>query len=133
MTIHAEPGALSDSAPPAECVVAPPVVAAVAVHAAGAVSGVVRLEPRLTGLVTSMVRAARQRVKGLDPAPTEGVRCDIVDGQVWLEIDLVTSGQDQAIAVARRVQHTVARAVTSATGLAVASVTVSVLDIEMRT
>jgi uncharacterized alkaline shock family protein YloU len=130
MTIHATPDALSDNAPPVECVVAPPVVAAVAAHAAGAVSGVVRLEPRLTGLVTSLLRSARQRVKGLDPAPTDGVQCDIVEGRARLEINLVTSGQDQAIAVAQRVQRAVAHAVTDATGLPVTEVAVCILDIE---
>ncbi|MFD9737942.1 Asp23/Gls24 family envelope stress response protein [Umezawaea sp. NPDC059074] len=114
----------------AEHVITKPVVAAVAAHAASRVVGVVRVEPGVTGLVGSVARAARQRLKGLDPAPTEGVRVRM-DGDVRMEIDIVTSAHDQAAAVARAVQRAVTRAVTAATGLPVAAVTVCVLDIEL--
>ncbi|WNV88443.1 Asp23/Gls24 family envelope stress response protein [Umezawaea sp. Da 62-37] len=114
----------------AEHVISKPVVAAVAAHAARGVVGVSRLEPGLAGLVGSVARTARQRFKGLDPAPTEGVRVH-VDVRVWLEVDVVTSADDQAAAVGRAVQRAVARAVTNATGLAVAEVAVSVLEIEL--
>jgi uncharacterized alkaline shock family protein YloU len=123
-------------APKFECVVGASVVAAVAVHAAAAVSGVVRVEPGLVGLLGSVVRAARQRIKGLDPAPTEGVRVEFeqADGEndettVRVEVDVVISGQDQATAVAHAVQRAVAGAVTEATGLTVAEVGVSIIDI----
>jgi uncharacterized alkaline shock family protein YloU len=114
----------------AEHVITKPVVAAVAAHAASGVTGVVRLEPGVAGLVGSLARTARQRFKGLDPAPTEGVRVRL-DERVWLEVDVVTSAVDQAAAVARAVQRAVARAVTEATGLPVAAVSVAVLDIEL--
>lgn len=130
MTVLATPDELSDGAPLVECVVAPSVVAAVAAHAAVGVSGVVRLEPRLTGLVSSLMRTARQRVKGIDPVPSAGVRCTVVDGRARVEVDVVTAGLDQAVAVAQQVQRTVARAVTEATGLVVTEVAVSVLDID---
>ncbi|MET0133802.1 MAG: hypothetical protein ABW215_09435 [Kibdelosporangium sp.] len=144
-------------APLFECVVGTSVVAAVAVQAAAAVPGVVRVEPGLVGLVGSVVRAARQRIKGLDPAPIEGARVefDPVGGgpngahtkgshtkgghtngghtngghTVRVEVDVVISGQDQAAAVGRAVQRAVAGAVTKATGVAVSQVSVSIIDI----
>jgi uncharacterized alkaline shock family protein YloU len=126
----AEPG----RAPLFDCVVGASVVAAVAVHAAAAVPGVLRVEPGLAGLVGSVVRAARQRIKGLDPAPTEGARVEFerTDGggrTVRVEVDVVISGQDQAAAVGHAVQRAVASAVTQATGLTVTEVGVSIIDI----
>jgi len=123
-------------APLFDCVVGASVVAAVAVHAA-AMPGVVRVEPGLVGLVGSVVRAARQRIKGLDPAPTEGARVEFerADGgndggrTVRVEVDVVISGQDQAAAVGHALQRAVASAVTQATGLTVADVGVSIIDI----
>jgi uncharacterized alkaline shock family protein YloU len=114
--------------------IAAPVVAAVAVRAAGAVPGVVRLEPGLAGLVGSLVRTARQQLRGLDPASTEGVRVSLDPehaASLRLEIDVVTSGQDQVAAVAARVQRAVATEVRAATGLPVSAVVVSVMDIEL--
>lgn len=121
-------------APLFEWVVGGSVVAAVAVHAAAGVAGVVRVEPGLVGRMGSAVRAARQRVKGLAPAPTEGARVefDRADGGgrvVRVEVDVVISGQDQAAAVGNAVQRAVAGAVTQATGLTVAEVGVSIIDI----
>jgi uncharacterized alkaline shock family protein YloU len=121
-------------APLFECVVSASVVAAVAVHAAAGVPGVVRVEPGLVGLVGSVVRGARQRIKGLDPAPTEGARVEFerADGGgrvVRVEVDVAISGQDQAAAVGRSLQRAVASAVTQATGLTVTEVGVSIIDI----
>ncbi|MCT2587938.1 Asp23/Gls24 family envelope stress response protein [Actinophytocola gossypii] len=117
-------------APLFEYVVSSSVVAAVAVHAAVAVPGVLRVEPGLTGLVGSVVRTARQRIKGLEPAPTEGARVEFVRADtVRVEVDVVISGQDQATAVGHALQRAVAGAVSEATGLTVAEVGVSVLDI----
>ncbi|GAA3557421.1 Asp23/Gls24 family envelope stress response protein [Amycolatopsis ultiminotia] len=114
----------------AEYVIADPVVASVAARAAIETSGVVRLEPGLRGLVTAWTRAARQRWKGLEPAPADGVRVRTVEGRRIVEVDVVTSGVDQAAAVGRAVQRAVTRAVADQTGLSVAAVTVSILDIE---
>jgi uncharacterized alkaline shock family protein YloU len=123
----------SGRAPLFECVVGASVVAAVAVHAAAAVPGVVRVEPGLAGLVGSMVRAARQRIKGLDPAPTEGARVEFEPAEsghtVRVEVDVVISGQDQAAAVGHALQRAVTNAVTGATGLSVAGVGVSIIDV----
>ncbi|SMD25943.1 Asp23/Gls24 family envelope stress response protein [Kibdelosporangium aridum] len=114
-----------------ESVVSAPVVAAVAVDAANSVPGV-RVQPGFTDLVGSVARIARQRVKGLDPAPTEGVRVRFVDDAgTTIEVDVATSGQDQAAVTARLVQQAVASAVSDATGLDVTSVLVSILDIDV--
>lgn len=120
------------SAPPIETVISSSVIAAIAAHAATKVPGVARLEPGLRGLAGSLTRIARQRIKGLDPAPTEGVRAFTEDGEVRVEVDLATSGQVQAAATAQAVQRAVTRAVAEATGLTPAAVSVSVLDIELR-
>lgn len=122
---------MSDTGRMTEWVVHKPVVAAVAVHAATQVAGVVRLEPGLVGLATSMARVARQKIKGLDPAPVEGVRVEIDGTSVRVALDVVTSGQDQVAAVGQAVQRAVTSAVTTATGLTVAAVSVSILDIEL--
>jgi uncharacterized alkaline shock family protein YloU len=124
-------------APLFEYVVGASVVAAVVVRAAAAVPGVVRVEPGLVGLVGSVVRAARQRIKGLDPAPTEGARVEFEQASgdnggartVRVEVDVVTSGQDQATAVGHAIQRAVATAVTDATGLTVSKVGVSIIDV----
>ncbi|WP_351224471.1 Asp23/Gls24 family envelope stress response protein [Streptomyces sp. NPDC002133] len=120
--------------PRSQWVIAEPVIAAVAARAAVGVPGVVRLEPGLTGLASRMTRSARQKINGLTPAPTEGVTAmgDHSAGPSTLRvsIDLVTSGQDQAGAVARAVQREVTRAVGDATGLTPQAVVVSVMDID---
>ncbi|MFC9254014.1 Asp23/Gls24 family envelope stress response protein [Amycolatopsis thailandensis] len=117
-----------------ETVISPPVIAAVAAHAAARVPGVVRLEPGLRGLAGSLTRIARQRIKGLDPAPTEGVRAFVEHDppDVRVEIDLSLSGLDQAAATAQAVQRAVGKAVAEATGLTPSAVSVSILDIEIR-
>ena len=122
---------LTSDVPGCEVRVANQVIAAIAVRAAADTSGVVRLEPGLAGLVGSLVRTARGQLKGVDPAPTDGVRVTEEPAGLRIEVDLVTSGQDQVAAVAGRVQRAVASAVRDATGLAVAEVAVSVLDVEL--
>jgi uncharacterized alkaline shock family protein YloU len=131
MTTDAAPQLAEQDPPTTEWVLGRPVVAAVAVHAATGVAGVVRMEPGLVGLAASMARAARRKVAGLNPAPADGVRVDIDGGRVRLELDLVVSGQDQATAVAQAVQRAVAAEVASATGLVVDTVAVSILDIQI--
>jgi uncharacterized alkaline shock family protein YloU len=113
-----------------EYAVGPSVVAAVAVNAATAVPGVLRVEPGLVGLMGSVVRTARQRIRGQEPAPKEGVRVEFVGaGTVRVEVDVVISGQYQAAAVGHALQRAVAGAVNESTGLTVAEVGVSVIDI----
>ncbi|MFK4222490.1 Asp23/Gls24 family envelope stress response protein [Streptomyces sp. NPDC019890] len=115
-------------------VIAEPVIAAVVARAAVGVAGVVRLEPGVTGLASQVARAARQKINGLTPAPTEGVRVTVdrsaVPSTLRVSIDLVTSGQDQAAVVAQAVQRRVTRALTDATGLTPQAVVVSIMDID---
>ncbi|ALG09954.1 Asp23/Gls24 family envelope stress response protein [Kibdelosporangium phytohabitans] len=114
-----------------ESVISAPVVAAIAVDAASRVPGV-RVQPGLTDLVGAVARLARQRVKGLAPAATEGVRVRFPsEHSTSIKIDIALSGLDQATAAAHLVQQAVAGAVTAATGLAVTSVQVSILDIDL--
>ena len=115
----------------ANSVIAEPVFAAVAARAAAGVPGVARLEPGLFGLLGSLARSARGWVKGLDPAPADGVRVTLdPDGSVRIEVDVVLSGLDQAAAVGGAVQRAVRLAVAAATGCTLASVSVSIMDIE---
>jgi len=106
------------------------VVAAIAVHAATAVPGVLRMEPGLSGLVTSVTRSIRQRLAGVDAAPADGARVEIDGGRVWLDVAVGISGHDQAAAVGAAVQRAVARAVEEATGYPVAEVGVAILHID---
>lgn len=124
--------------PRSQWVIAEPVIAAVVARAAAGVAGVVRLEPGVTGLASQAARAARQKINGLTPAPTEGVRVvvdqsldrSVVSSILRVSIDLVTSGQDQAAVVAQAVQREITRAVADATGLTPQAVTVSIMDID---
>lgn len=122
--------------PRTEVVLSEAVIAAVAVRGETSVPGVVRTEPGLSGLMYSLVRLARQRSKGLMPAPTEGVRV-IVErdsagaSMVRVEIAVCISGQRKASVVGQAVQTAVSSALTEATGLTPASVSVSILDIDV--
>ncbi|GAA1200883.1 Asp23/Gls24 family envelope stress response protein [Prauserella alba] len=115
--------------------VEPPVLAAIAARAASRVSGVRRLQGGIVGLTGAAIRAVRQRIADVEPAPTEGVRTSVdgATGSVDLEIDLTISDFDQAAAVARAVQRAVRRTVTDATGIAPRNVSVNVLDADPRT
>ncbi|MFE4957062.1 Asp23/Gls24 family envelope stress response protein [Streptomyces sp. NPDC056653] len=119
----------------AQWVIAEPVIAAIAARAAVGVPGVVRLEPGLTGLASQVTRSVRQKINGLAPAPTEGVRITVdhsaVPSSLRASIDMVASGCDQAGAVGRAVQREVTRAVADATGLAPQAVVVSIMDIDL--
>lgn len=124
--------------PRSQWVITEPVIAAVVARAAARVAGVVRLEPGVTGLASQVARAARQKINGLTPAPTEGVRVavdqsldrSVVPSTLGVSIDLVTSGHDQAAVVAQAVQREITRAVADATGLTPQAVTVSIMDID---
>ncbi|MFJ6632474.1 Asp23/Gls24 family envelope stress response protein [Streptomyces sp. NPDC091376] len=129
-------------APRFQWVIAEPVIAAVAARAAVGVPGVVRLEPGLTGLASHVGRSTRQKIKGLAPAATEGVRVtaerrsvmpSIVPSISRVSVDLVTAGGHQAAAVARAVQREVTRAVADATGLTPQAVMVSIMDVDTDT
>jgi uncharacterized alkaline shock family protein YloU len=122
--------------PSTEVVLSAAVLAAIAVRGATSVPGVVRTEPGMSGLVSSLVRLVRQRSKGLDPAATEGARVvveqDAAGASVMrVEVAVCVSGQRNASVVGQDVQATVARVLTEATGLTPASVSVSILDIDV--
>ncbi|WP_020663894.1 Asp23/Gls24 family envelope stress response protein [Amycolatopsis benzoatilytica] len=116
----------------AEYVIAAPVVAGVAARAAAETAGVVRLEPGLRGLATALARVARDRWKGLEAAPAEGVRVRMADERLTVEVDVVVSAVDQAAAVGQAVQRSVRREVAEQTGRTVDAVRVSIVDIEME-
>ncbi|MET8652014.1 Asp23/Gls24 family envelope stress response protein [Nocardia aurea] len=114
-----------------EIVIEPPVLAAISARAALATPGVVRLEPGIRGLVSTLVRVGKQRWAGADPAPIEGVlvRRD-EDGAVRVRVNLVLSADRQVAAVGYAVQQEVSRVVCEQTGVTVAEVSVSVHDVE---
>jgi uncharacterized alkaline shock family protein YloU len=93
-----------DEPGPTEFVIEHPVIAAVAAHSASRVTG----------------------VSGLDPA--QGVH--VAGPGPVVAIDVLLSEQDQAAAVAGRLQRDITRAVVEATGVSLAAVSVSILDIQ---
>jgi hypothetical protein len=116
-----------------EALLAPAVLAAVAVRAAAAVPGVRRVQPGMAGLIGSVVRSARQRVKGLNPAATEGARVTVgpgTDGKPLAHVEIGIAVAGQAMAVGDAVRVAVA-AELAAVGAVRAVVTVLVLDIEL--
>ncbi|NEW40952.1 Asp23/Gls24 family envelope stress response protein [Nocardia cyriacigeorgica] len=116
---------------PVSVLIETPVVAAVAAYAARSTPGVVRLEPGVRGLVTTLVRAGRQRWLATDPAPSEGVRVRRTEmGRLLVQVDVVISGDRHAGEVGRAVQREVAAVVRAQTGQDVDEVVVSILDIE---
>jgi uncharacterized alkaline shock family protein YloU len=107
-----------------------PVVASVAADAARSTPGVARLEPGVGALLRAWGRTKWQRVKGITPAPAEGVVVNLDGDGVQVHVGIATTGHTQAAAVARRVQREVRHAITRDTGLAVDEVSVVILDIE---
>jgi uncharacterized alkaline shock family protein YloU len=114
-----------------ELVVAGEVVAAVGAHAAAATAGVVRLEDSLGKLVTGLGRSARQRIAGITPAPVTGTSVVVSGSTVRLRVEVAVSGDYPAVVTAAAVQRSVARAVARATGLTVAGVDVTILDVSL--
>jgi uncharacterized alkaline shock family protein YloU len=105
--------------------------AAAAAAAARATVGVVRLQPRVWGLVQQLSRQMWERTTGRPFPDTAGVDA-ILDGDtVAVEIALVLHGRYQATSVADAVQRAVAPAVATATGLVVTTVTVRITDIDL--
>ncbi|MFI6214889.1 Asp23/Gls24 family envelope stress response protein [Nocardia brasiliensis] len=114
-----------------EVVIETPVIAAVAAHAARATPGVIRLEPGVRGLVSSLLRVSKQRLTSADPAPSEGVRVRrSASGALSVQVDLVISAERAAAVIGQVVQQEVSRVVFEQTGQAVDEVSVSILDIE---
>lgn len=128
-----EPAAASRTPrrPMAEYVITDEVIAAIAAHAAGATPGVARLQPGLAGLLGEFSRRTRQRLGLAAGAATGGVEVERAAGGVTLRLEIAADGHDQAAAVARAAQQAVARAVSEGTGLAVESVAIRILDIDV--
>ncbi|WP_040837195.1 Asp23/Gls24 family envelope stress response protein [Nocardia brevicatena] len=118
------------TAGPLSVVVEPPVIAAVAAGAAAATPGVMRLEPGIRGLVSTVLRAGRRRWKGIDPAPAEGVRVRRGETGLLVQVDIAIAAGRPAVEVGHAVQEEVARVVWEQTGQRVAEVWVTILDIE---
>jgi len=115
---------------PVDVVIDPSVAAAIAMHAAGSVPGVVRLEPRMTGLVASLATRARHSLGRGGPAPVDGVVVDIHGATASVHVDLTTAAGAHVATVARHVQAAVAHVLRVDAGLTAAAVSVSVLDID---
>ncbi|MFG1797575.1 Asp23/Gls24 family envelope stress response protein [Nocardia sp. NPDC049149] len=114
-----------------EVVIEAPVIAAVAAQAARATPGVVRLEPGVRGLVSTLVRVGKQRLTNADPAASEGVRVrKNAAGELSVQVDVVISAARAAAVVGHAVQQEVSRVVFEQTGQQVDEVSVSILDIE---
>ncbi len=116
-----------------EVVIDETVAAAIAAHAACTVTGVARLEPGLSGLVTHLAARARHQLRqdgAGGPPPTEGVDVEVDGSTARVHVDLATAADAQATAVAHRVQDAIAQALLVDAGLTVTTVSVSVLDID---
>nr|WP_208406288.1 Asp23/Gls24 family envelope stress response protein [Amycolatopsis granulosa] len=113
-----------------EWIVEDAVVAAVAAHAARSVPGVARLEPGVAGLVRGWGRARWQQVKGLTPAPADGVTVRRAGDEFEVCVGIATRAGTQVAAVALAVQHEVRAALIRDTGVVPGQVSVTVLDVE---
>ncbi|GAA5060112.1 Asp23/Gls24 family envelope stress response protein [Nocardia callitridis] len=114
-----------------EIVIGPAVVAAVAARAAATTPGVQRLEPGVRGLVSTLMRAGKQRVTNSESASSDGVRVrSTLAGVLSVQVDVVISGERRAAEIGAAVQREVVRAVREQTGEVVDEVSVSILDIE---
>jgi uncharacterized alkaline shock family protein YloU len=105
--------------------------AAAAAAATRATTGVVRLQPRIWGLVQQLSLEMWERATGKPYPDTAGVDATLDGGTVAVEIAMVLHGRYQAAAVADAVQRAVPPAVSSATGLTVSTVTVRITDIDL--
>jgi uncharacterized alkaline shock family protein YloU len=127
-------GAVASPAPvpETETEISRQVVAAIGAHAAAATPGVIRLEASVSELLAGVGRSARHWIGGITPAPVTGTAATVTDGQARLRVEVAVSGGQRAADVAAAVRRSVTRAVTSATGLPVAAVSVAILDIDLN-
>lgn len=114
-----------------EVVVSDAVVAGVAARAALAVPGVIRLEPGLRGLIVGLARSGKQLLGGKTSVPTDGVRVEkTASGGLAVRVDVSLGSDCRASDVGAGIQQAVTRAVLEQTGVGVAEVSVTILDIE---
>lgn len=113
-----------------ELVVADAVVAGIAAWAASRVSGVVRVEPGLRGLVAGLTRAGKQLWSGYETAASEGARVSRDSDALGVQLDIAIGADRSVAAVGAAVQRAVIEVVREQTGVLVDEVTVTVVDIE---
>ena len=112
-----------------------PVAEKLAALTALSTPGVIRLEPSISALAASLSRRAlggwRNGGNGALP-PTAGVRADIIDGAVTVEVALAIELGRPVPDVAADAQSRVADALRELGGFTVASVTILVVDVDRR-
>ncbi|WP_126981197.1 Asp23/Gls24 family envelope stress response protein, partial [Saezia sanguinis] len=100
----------------ATVIVAAPVIAAVAAHAAANTPGVVRLEPGVRGLLDTVVRTGRQRWTGTEPAPAGGIRIRQTGAGLVVSADITIAAGRPAAEIGCAVQRRITEAVREHTG-----------------
>jgi uncharacterized alkaline shock family protein YloU len=112
-----------------------PVAEKLAALTALSTPGVIRLEPSISALAASLSRRAlggwRSGGNGALPL-TAGVRADILDGAVTVEVALAIELGRPVPEVAADAQSRVADALREQGGFTVASVTILVVDVDRR-
>jgi uncharacterized alkaline shock family protein YloU len=112
-----------------------PVAEKLAALTALSTPGVIRLEPSISALAASLSRRAlggwRSGGNGALPL-TAGVRADILDGAVTVEVALAIELGRSVPDVAADAQSRVADALRELGGFTVASVTILVVDVDRR-
>ena len=112
-----------------------PVAEKLAALTALSTPGVIRLEPSISALAASLKRRAlggwRSGGNGALPL-TAGVRADIIDGAVTVEVALAIELGRPVPEVAADAQSRVADALRELGGFTVASVTILVVDVDRR-
>jgi uncharacterized alkaline shock family protein YloU len=112
--------------------IASPVVEKIAALAAAGTPGVLRLEPGVGALATALRHRLQAHLpgSGQDGAPSAaGVRATVTGDQAAIEVALTVELGQPVAAIAARAQRSIARAVTELTGLAPASIAVTVVDV----
>ena len=101
--------------------VAPNVLATIAYLTALAVPGVARMADDLVSGVTRLI--------GRD-TPASGVRLQVKDGVVQVELHVVVKGGSSMLEVGKRIQEDVSEALTRMVGMPVSEVNVFIQDVE---
>ncbi|MFB6721165.1 hypothetical protein ACFCV3_13430 [Kribbella sp. NPDC056345] len=104
-----------------------------AAQAARAVSGVIRLQPGIKGLLRQFGAQAWQRATGRDVPDVAGVEVDLTADDVRAEIRIVVGVDHLATEVGRKVHEAVVAALEAATGRpAVVQIRIVEFDLEPR-
>lgn len=105
--------------------------AAAAARAARAVPGMVRMQPGVVGLLAQLAAQAFERATGLELPDIAGVRADLADGAVRVELKIVVDAGYQAVAVGAMVAQAVTEAVPAVAGVAVSEVRVHIVEVNL--